>query len=420
LIATVVSWLLLKILSPSMCKTVIPVFAVGYCVVGHLHRQFINYLGWDLDFTGPMMILTIKLYSISWNYFDGHLLKKGGGETTNRASMKCKEFAVYEVPNLLEFCGYCFCFSNVLAGPAYEYSIYNGVASGSLFIDPVTKKTRTNIPSRFRPVLEPLIVSIICMGLFVVGGGKFPMLDPVDPQHATPVFLTGEHAADGGAPWWKRYIYQWTALLFIRMKYYFAWKNAEGANNTWFAGFDGYEKDGSQKKWTNANNMDILDFELASNVGGSSKAWNKKTSNWLTRYIYMRTGGSLLLTYSMSAFWHGFYPGYYMFFLTVPVYTICARLGETRISPMFGGKDAARFGPYGIFTILLNTFMLEYFIQPFQLLAFSWAWAQWKSHYFFGHVLMVVFYVLVSTFVPRPKRKEKPIVEKSKESKKVQ
>ena len=38
----------------------------------------------------------------------------------------------------------------------------------------------------------------------------------------------------------------------------------------------------------------------------ATKSWNMKTSNWLTRYVYMRTNGSLVATYSMSAFWHGF------------------------------------------------------------------------------------------------------------------
>jgi len=421
LIATLVSWVCLQTLSPKLCKTVLPLLAVGYCVLGHLHRQFINYLGWDLDFTGPMMILTIKLYSISWNYYDGYLIKKGNGETTNRASMKCKEFSIAKPPNLIEFLGYCFCFSNVLAGPAYEYSIYNSVASGSMFIDPVTKKRRTNIPSRVMPVLKPLIVSIICMGLFVVGGGKVPMLDPVDPQHATPVFLTGVWAVDGGCPWWKRYLYQWVALFFIRNKYYFAWKNAEGANNTWFAGFDGFDKDNKPKGWTNANNMDIIDFELAPNVEMGSNAWNKKTSNWLTRYIYMRTGGSLVLTYSMSAFWHGFYPGYYMFFLTVPFYTICARLAEERVTPLLGEWGKNRWGLYGWLCIFTHSFLIEYFIQPFQLLAFSWAWAQWKSHMFIGHLLMVPFYIIVSTFFPKPNRKPRPnaVAAKPAEAKKA-
>ena len=118
MIASLFAYFCFKVLPPKLAKTVVPTFIVGYCVLGHLHRQFVNYLGWDLDFTGPHMVLTIKLYSIAWNLYDGHLIKKGG--ELPRATQKCKQFALEEVPSLLEFLGYTFCFSNVLAGPAYE------------------------------------------------------------------------------------------------------------------------------------------------------------------------------------------------------------------------------------------------------------------------------------------------------------
>lgn len=47
--------------------------------------------------------------------------------------------------------------------------------------------------------------------------------------------------------------------------------------------------------------------------------WNMGANRWLRYYVYMRvtpfgqTGGmkSTMITYSVSALWHGFYPGYY-------------------------------------------------------------------------------------------------------------
>jgi len=51
------------------------------------------------------------------------------------------------MPSLLEFLGYTFCFSNVLAGPSYEFSIYKNAADGTLLY---TKdgKARGKIPSQ--------------------------------------------------------------------------------------------------------------------------------------------------------------------------------------------------------------------------------------------------------------------------------
>ena len=82
------------------------------------------------------------------------------------------------------------------------------------------------------------------------------------------------------------------------------------------AGFEGFDADGNPKGWNGVSNMDILGFELAPNIRDLSRSWNKGTQVWLERYVYSRWGNSLLATYSCSAIWHGFYPGYYIFFLT--------------------------------------------------------------------------------------------------------
>jgi len=386
LVSSMIAYTMICVLPHRASKTWVPCFAVLYCVAGHLHRQFINYLGWDLDFTGPQMVLTIKLCSLAYNLYDGECLRTG---KESRAAKKCSKFALDRVPNLLEFLGYVFCFSNILAGPAYEFKIYKDAIEGTKI------RGNKNVPSSFLPTLKPFIVSIVCMGLFVFGNGTFPIMDPTDPQHNDPPWVMH------GSPWWKRYAYQWIALLFIRQKYYFAWKNAEGANNIWYAGFEGLNEDGEVIGWDNACNVDIISFETAPNLKTLSAAWNKKTANWLTRYIYMRTGGSLVATYSMSAFWHGFYPGYYFFFLSMPMLTACERIGRIKLSPYFhtGGK----WSPWGIVTIVTTSFLIEYFVQPFQVLAWSWSVDIWKSHYFFGHILAAVFYA-ICTVIPKKKK----------------
>ena len=125
------------------------------------------------------------------------------------------------------------------------------------------------------------------------------------------------------------YAFLFISLGFNRSKYYFAWKNAQGSCNTWYAGFEGhekeYQKDAAIQGWELTNNVDLLRCETASNVQMGTKFWNKKTALWLNRYVYARSGGSLAATYFMSAFWHGFYPGYYMFFMSLPLLTMCER-----------------------------------------------------------------------------------------------
>ena len=396
LISSLVTYVMFLVLPPKIAKTVVPIFAMGYITAGHLHRQYINYLGWDMDFTGPQMVLTMKLYMLAYNLYDGDLIKKG---KEDRAAKKCADVSLSSLPGIVEYLGYTFCFATVLAGPAYEYKFYANACDGSLLYDK-SGKPKGKIPSQVWPAVRPLLGSLLCLGIFVVGSGMFPLLDPSDPQNATPMVITDEMLAK---PAYERFGYAWLALFFIRFKYYFAWMNAEGANNVWYGGFEGFDDKGEPKGWEVSNNIDVIQFETAPNLKTLSAAWNKKTASWLAKYVYIRTGGSLFATYGMSAFWHGFYPGYYLFFLSVPVMAACERIGRKKLTPRFG--NGKKWSPYGIVCILTTSLMTQYLIQPFQLLAFDWAITCWKSYYFSGHALCFLFYIAVSN-MPTPKAKD--------------
>lgn len=391
-ISVMISYLMMLVLPRRVLKTALPVFAMTYMTLGHLHRQYINYLGWDLDFTGCQMVLTQKLYMIGFNLYDGEILAKG---KEDRAAKKCAKFALKEKPSLLAFLGYTFCFSNLLAGPATEYSVYLRAIDGSIFNKPDGK--RGSIPSSIWPTLKPFITSIVCLGIHLVLSGMFPLLDAEDPQRNAPTIITEEFMSN---PWAYRYMYCWIGLLALRFKYYFGWKNAEGALNTWYAGFDGVDEEGNPKGWETSKNMNIIEFETAPDVQKLSKNWNIKTSNWLTRYVYIRTGGNLLAVYSTSAFWHGFYPGYYMFFLSIPLATFCDRLAKKKLSPHF---SKSRFSLYGIAGQLATTVTVNYMILSFVALAGTWSWEAWKSHYFFGHIGALSYYIFLSA-LPSPKK----------------
>lgn len=396
LISSLSAYALILILPRKTLKTALPVFAMAYMCLGHLHRQYINYLGWDLDFTGSQMVLTQKLCMIGYNLYDGELLAKG---REDRAAKKCAPFALKDVPGLLEFLGYTFCFSNLLCGPAQEFATYLKPIDGSIFKTPDGK---TKIPSNILKTIIPFVTCLVNLGLFMTLSAQFPLLDPTDPQRNTPYILTEEFLK---LPFITRYFRTWVGLFALRQKYYFGWKNAEGAQNIWYSGFDGYDEEGKEKGWETSNNMDIVTFETAPDVSIMSRSWNKKTSAWLAKYVYMRTGGSLAAVYSMSAFWHGFYPGYYMFFLSVPLPSFCDRLAKKKISPYF---SSASYTLYDIVCRLAVTITINYMILGFTMLAATWSFAAYKSFYFFGHVGCVVFYVVLS-MLPSPKKDKKKV-----------
>ena len=216
------------------------------------------------------MVLTIKLYMIGYNLYDGELLAKG---VEDRAAKKCAPYALKDAPGLLEFLGYTFCFSNLLVGPASEYATYLKAIDGSIFKTADGKTSK--IPSCVLPTLKPFLTSLLNLVLFQVLSAKFPLLDTMDPQRNTPFILKSEFL---NRPFYLRVLHSWLGLFALREKYYFAWKNAEGAQNIWYAGFDGWDEKGNEKGWETSSNVDIIAFETAPDISKLSKNWNKKTS----------------------------------------------------------------------------------------------------------------------------------------------
>lgn len=56
--------------------------------------------------------------------------------------------------------------------------------------------------------------------------------------------------------------------------------------------------------------------------------WNIGTNRWLREIIYERVPKrhGTLLTFCLSALWHGFYPGYYVTFASGAVLVMAARI----------------------------------------------------------------------------------------------
>ena len=318
LLTSLVAYLLFLVLSPRRARTVVPVFLMTYLSIGHLHRQYVNYLGWDLNFTMSQMVLTVKLFALAFNLYDGEVLREaergGGTAAVNRGTARCARFAVFELPGLLEFLGYTFCFSTIFAGPAFEYRTYADACSGALLYTGAGV-ARGKIPSQIGPTLVPFLTSCLCMGLYIVGTEKFPFLDPVDPAHNTPIILTEDFLA---RPFYQRFSYAYLSVVFLMMRYFFPWKSAEGSTNLWYGGFEGFNDEGESKGFGHSTNVDIWTFLTTHSFRESTRSVNKKTVSWLSRYAYSRTDGSLVATYLLSAFWHGFYPGYYLCFLYPP------------------------------------------------------------------------------------------------------
>ena len=171
-------------------KTIGPLaflFVMGYMIGAHAYRMYVSYLTGVFDFTGTQMVLTMKLTSFAWNYYDGTADNKNVFPDVPHADKRKakvyadrKKFAITSLPDPLAFFGYIFCFTCILAGPAFEFSDYLSSTDGSAF----TKKGTTIIvkPNNWLPALQRLGIALVCMVVHLQMVARFPASSLYDPE----------------------------------------------------------------------------------------------------------------------------------------------------------------------------------------------------------------------------------------------
>lgn len=246
-------------------------FLLTYLSATHIYRTLTDYMGWSLDITGPLMLMTIKLSALGFNVFDGTVdravlvkqadaeaQKQKAGQRFQRTPADRLQRSVSTVPSPLEYFGYVFCFCSYVAGPAFEITEYLNSIDGSKY-----KSTDGVAPGgRIGHALKKLAWGILFIALLkAVGDVYFPMTG------------TYSKAIAEDSPFWYRIVYAWVALFFVRCKYYFGWLVAEGG-----AVMSGFGYDPKKKDWSGASNMDVWAFEWAPNIDMGARAWNKVRS----------------------------------------------------------------------------------------------------------------------------------------------
>uniref|UniRef100_A0AAV1TMS0 Lysophospholipid acyltransferase n=1 Tax=Peronospora matthiolae TaxID=2874970 RepID=A0AAV1TMS0_9STRA len=384
LFSSLLTYALVCFLPPARASVVVFLTNMVYVAALHIHRMRVNYMGWNMDATASQMLLLIKLTGFVFNYHDGVVpsattAEKGDSDHTKRVKQVRKQFAIPQIPSLLEFLGFVYCFTTFVAGPAFEYKEYRDAIHQTRFVD--NNGVRRNV-SPARAAVSKLLLGLGLMGLLVQFGALADLKEILSDDHQSMV-----------TKWARLFV----ALFLTRAKYYVAWKLAEGATVLTGAGFQGFDEQNHPRGWDAVSNVDIMGFELGANVREISRAWNKGTQNWLERYVYTRTGNSLLTTYLVSALWHGFYPGYYLFFLTLPLATSVNRLARRHVRPYV--VDCAIKPLYDLVGMICTAMVVNYLAVSFVVLSWEEAVAGFRSMRFAGHVGLVVCYLLL-TFVP--------------------
>ena len=389
-----------KLLSPAM----ITMLAVGILSYFHISRMMSSYMSWTLDVTGSLMLMTAKFSMFAYDVSDGELSKQNlplspEPHVAEARSKTC----IVRVPSLFDYCVYMFDFLGCIAGPVFHIREYldfmylrNEFASMS--------HTRAAIYVALKRFLTGLII-----GALFAASGMIPRLsfDYLETESFMAESL------------WMRIVLVHIATSAMRLKYYFAWYISDSA--CLLAGI-GYSPS-SRDKFSRSQNAIISKVDWANCQAEALTHWNISISRWLRSCIYLRASeaplpGALkgkighrqyatILTRFVSAFWHGFYPGYYMAFFSTVLQSEADSIARKFIKPLFVKEGGT--SPSWIYTLggkIHTALCLNYYGAAFLVLSTAKGLHLWGSLYYYGHIINVLTIILVPVvfrkFVRKP------------------
>ncbi|XP_064382584.1 lysophospholipid acyltransferase 6-like [Halichondria panicea] len=380
-----VCYAMLQYLPATVVQRYTMVWAMGSMSAAHIYRMMTDYGGWSLDFTGPLMIIVQKVTLVAFALHDGK------GRSDSSLNQDQREQKIDVCPSPLEYFTYIFNFHSFLAGPSFSIKDFLAFMDGSnlKFLNNPNQfakaKEHVREPSAVFAVVSKLVYSLVSMVGFTILASRYTEEMAIDPQYS--IFV-------------RTYIITF-AVLKHRLKYYFVWYMADSINNLCGLGFSGYDEKG-QPKWDITTNAFPTNVELASNPRDIFANWNICSAIWLRRVCYERVPFSpTIATFALSAWWHGFYPGYYLCGLFFGFTSEAARKMRRLVRPHFQSSLLLKWS-YDVITMLLTRLYMDYTIASFILMYIGSGMLFWSYFYFIPNIII---FVIVFLF-PSGKSKE--------------
>lgn len=387
-----VCYVVIRIMDPKIMQLAVLSVALFYLSCIHLHRQVYDYGSYTLDITGPLMVITQKVTSLAFSLHDG-LTKKEEDLVGVR-----KYHALRKVPSILEYFAYMFQFQALMAGPIIFYRDYIEFIHGTNFITRsgtcikldehnYGEKEMVLEPSPLLAVMRKVVASLVYALLLTQYVPVFPIRIIKEPD-----FLELDVPS--------KMLFLMVATAVHRFKYYHAWLLADAICNASGLGFNGYAEDGTPR-WDLHSNINIVGFECGLNLRDCIEQWNKGTNCWLRLVVYDRVKkNATVLTYALSAFWHGFYPGYYLTFASGALFTFAARKVRRHVRPFFT-KSVTLKAFYDLITFWTTRVTMAYITFSFILLEFTPSVRCYLSMYLYLHLLAVIALVSIPHLLPQ-------------------
>lgn len=264
-------------------------------LLSHIHRMvyFYNENLYNINFLLMQSVpkqMYFNLYIFSMYFTRNRTLEK----RREMISEKDEEIIDTEIPSFLDYICYLINFVGFI-GPTSSYKEYKHFIHNTFKEEKIKKKQ----------ISEKLITLIIILTIYITSL-KLWDFNYIKTQNFSNLFFP------------LKILFIYVQAIFERVRYYVAFILAEFSIST------GNIKS-SQNGYKNySRNLKIPKIELSFSVRERVASWNIGTAKWLKEIIYLQIleiykcskSSANLFTFCVSAFWHGFYPSYYLgFFL---------------------------------------------------------------------------------------------------------
>ena len=377
----------------------------------------------NIDITGLLMVLSLKLTSCAMNFEDYRL------EDAEKSPFM-KKHELSEAPKTLEYLAWCMFPCTLVSGPTLEFKTFRMWLHEEGIFDPNSPRNKLTHNARWPRTwmvltVQRFIGAMMCLALHLYLSGLVSLQD---------VFANGNEWEMMSL--WEKLKTVYVAGAAGKYKYYFVWMFADASAAACGLAYNGINAEKSitgregPEEWNAMTNVHPFGVDFANTFAEIPSHWNIRTGIWLRHYCYdrihrfrVRTSGNknrkpglveLLLTQLVSGIWHGLSAGYWMFFSSTALIIYCAR----KTYKWQRDYMSERFVKYWkLFSLAMTHVGLLYLTPAFQLVEFEAGMRAWNGMYWCVHVLSVVLIAL--TVLVRPeswKRKKAEEEEKKKKN----
>ena len=178
--------------------------------------------------------------------------------------------------------------------------------------------------------------------------------------------------------------------------------------------FNGYDKETGEPKFDRVQSVILWNLDFSSSVKELIASWNMSVPKWLKNYVFLRIaskdkkrGGFMkaaICTFLVSAVWHGFYPGFYIFFVLLGTVDYVSKLYGQLLMPLVSGilPDPVIY----MISWIWCFYWFSYINISFFLLSFENSHTIYSSMNYCGHIILLISIPLLK--VMRPSKGEKP------------